>query len=89
MLVDAGPLYAYVDADDRHHAACAALLETHPGPLVVLHLVITELVHLISTRLGTRAELRFLGDLASGSFAIEPVRPSYVAAFALLPRVLA
>jgi hypothetical protein len=22
LLVDAGPLYAYIDADDRHHGAC-------------------------------------------------------------------
>ena len=26
VLIDAGPLYAYVDADERHHAACLALL---------------------------------------------------------------
>src|SRR4051794_3914336 len=28
LLVDAGPLYAYVDADDRHHRVCLELLET-------------------------------------------------------------
>jgi uncharacterized protein len=31
LIVDAGPLYAYVDADDRHHEACLELLETHPA----------------------------------------------------------
>jgi len=36
-------------------------------------LVITEAVHLIATRLGTEAEVRFVGDLAQGAFAIEPV----------------
>lgn len=35
-------------------------------------LVITEVVYLISTRLGTDAEVRFLGDLAGGSFRVEP-----------------
>ena len=73
MLIDAGPLYAYVDADDRHHAACLDLLRHHPGPLIVPHLVITEVAYLIGTRLGASAEVRFLGDLASGSFGIEPV----------------
>ena len=72
-MVDAGPLYAYIDADDRHHVACLELLETHPGPLIVPHLVVTEVVYFIATRLGAEAEVRFLGDLASGAFTIEPV----------------
>ena len=74
--MDAGPLYAYVDADDRHHAACLELLETHQGPLIVPHLVITEVVYFIGTRLDARAEVEFLGDLARGVFKVEPVRAS-------------
>jgi predicted nucleic acid-binding protein len=73
LLIDAGPLYAYVDASDRHHRACLELLETHPGPLIVPHLVITEVVYLIATRLGAAAEVRFLGDLGSGAFIVDPV----------------
>lgn len=65
-MVDAGPLYAYVDADDAHHAASLELLETHPGPLVVPSLVITEVTYLLATRLGVEPEVRFLGDLAVG-----------------------
>lgn len=38
-------------------------------------LVVTEVAYLIETRLGPQAEVRFLGDLASGSFATEPVTP--------------
>lgn len=66
-------MYAYVDADDAHHAACLELLETHPGPLVVPTLVVTEVAYLLATRLGWEAEARFLGDLASGAFTLEPV----------------
>ncbi len=73
LIVDAGPLYAYVDADDAHHHASLELLETHPGPLVVPTLVITEVVYLLGSRLGADAEVRFLGDLAAGHFAVEPV----------------
>ncbi|MDA8332544.1 MAG: PIN domain-containing protein [Candidatus Dormibacteraeota bacterium] len=76
VLVDAGPLYAYVDADDRHHAACLDLLQTHPGPLLVPELVVTEVVYLIASRLGTDPEVRFLGDLASGVLSVEPVHPA-------------
>jgi predicted nucleic acid-binding protein len=72
-LLDAGPLYAYVDADDGHHAASLELLETHPGPLVVPMLVITEVTYLLATRLGVEPEVRFLGDLAAGAFSIDPV----------------
>lgn len=69
-------MYAYVDADDAHHAASLRLLETHPGPLVVPTLVITEVVYLLRTSLGTEPEVRFLGDLADGVFHIEPVAAS-------------
>lgn len=72
-MVDAGPLYAYVDADDAHHASSLELLQTHPGPLIVPTLVITEVVYLLGTRLGVEAEVRFLGDLADGAFTVEPV----------------
>jgi predicted nucleic acid-binding protein len=62
---------AYVDADDAHHEACLELLETHPGPLLVPTLAVTEVVYLIQSRLGWQAEVRFLGDLASGSLIVE------------------
>ncbi|MGN6686135.1 MAG: type II toxin-antitoxin system VapC family toxin [Actinomycetales bacterium] len=73
MAVDAGPLYAYVDADDAHHEASLELLETHPGPLIVPMLVITEVAYLLATRVGPEPEVRFLGDLAAGAFTVEPV----------------
>ncbi|WP_242424562.1 type II toxin-antitoxin system VapC family toxin, partial [Frankia sp. EI5c] len=46
------------------------------GPLIVPTLVITEVVYLLGTRLGTQAELRFLADLASGAFDVETVHPT-------------
>ena len=46
-----------------------------PEPLVVPTLVVTEVACLIGTRLGANAEVRFLGDLASGDFVVEPVAP--------------
>ena len=76
LIVDAGPLYAYIDRDDRHHAASLDLLETHPGPLIVPTLVITEVAYLLGTRLGVDPEVRFLGDLAAGNLIVEPVAAS-------------
>jgi uncharacterized protein len=43
---------------------------------VVPVLVITEAAYLIAARLGTDAEVRFLGDLAAGAFTVEPVVPA-------------
>ena len=73
-MVDAGPLYAALDADDRHHQPCRELLESHPGPLLVPILVVTEVAYLLASRLGPEAEVRFLGDLAAGVLVPEQVR---------------
>lgn len=43
------------------------------GPLLVPVLVVTEVAYLVATRLGPEAEVRFLGDLASGALTVEPV----------------
>jgi hypothetical protein len=52
---------------------CLNLLEEHPGPLIVPVLVIAEVANLLETRLGSDAEVRFLGDLAGGNLIAEPV----------------
>jgi predicted nucleic acid-binding protein len=73
VLVDAGPLYAYIDADDAHHEDSLALLASYPGPLVVPVLVLAEVAYLVGTRLGPEPEVRFLGDLAGRTFVTIPV----------------
>jgi uncharacterized protein len=75
LIVDAGPLYAYYDADDKHHTACLALLDGDPGPLVVPALAVTEVAYLVGRRAGWRAEVTLLGDIARGGVIVEPVRP--------------
>jgi uncharacterized protein len=75
VVVDAGPLYAYVDADDRDHSACLEVLESDRGSLVVPMLAIAEVVYLIGRRLDVATEVRFIGDLRSGAFRVEPVHP--------------
>lgn len=40
---------------------------------MVPQLVIAEVTYLIAMRLGTQAEVRFLGDLAAGNLLPEPV----------------
>ena len=38
-------------------------------------LVVTEVAYLLQTRLGPEAEVRFIGDLASGALMVEAVKP--------------
>ena len=61
--------------DPRSSRGCRDLLETEPGPLVVPMLAVGEAAYLISRRLGPEHEVQFLGDLSTGVFLIEPVRP--------------
>jgi uncharacterized protein len=44
--------------------------------LIIPTLVLTEATYLLGTRLGWEPEVRFLGDLATGGFALEPVSPA-------------
>lgn len=37
-------------------------------------LVVTEVTYLVGSRLGPRAEIRFIGDIAAGKLTPEPVR---------------
>jgi uncharacterized protein len=85
-LVDAGPLYAYIDADDAHHEECLALLEDYAGPLAVPVLVVAEVTYLVGTRLGADAEVSLLGDLASGSFATVGVEDDWLRIAELVAR---
>lgn len=64
-----------MDADDRHHTDSLELFESHPGPLIVPALVITEVAYLVGTRLGYQVEVRLLGDFAAGTFVAEAVHP--------------
>ena len=38
--------------------------------------MVTEAAYLVSTRLGSEAEVRLIGDLAAGDFLVEPVAAS-------------
>jgi predicted nucleic acid-binding protein len=76
VIVDAGVLYANIDRDDRHHLVAREFIATTEAVLRVPMLVVTEVAYLVATRLGTVAEIRFLGDLAAGEVIAEPVHPA-------------
>jgi uncharacterized protein len=62
-IVDAGPLYAAADSDDRDHAASLATLSRADLRLVIPALVIAETTYFVGRRLGPDAERAFLDGL--------------------------
>lgn len=47
VIIDAGPLIAWFDAADAHHAAVKALLNSYRGELLSTWPVLTEVCHLL------------------------------------------
>jgi predicted nucleic acid-binding protein len=73
LLVDSGPLYAAAATRDKHHQRAVELLANSPRPLLVPALVLTEVSHLLSDRIGPHAELAFSRSLADAELVVEPV----------------
>jgi predicted nucleic acid-binding protein len=63
-IVDTGPLYAAVDADDADHGACVAALQSPGLRLVVPAMVLAEATYLVGSRMGPRVEATFLRGVA-------------------------
>jgi len=64
-VVDAGPLYAAADADDRDHAVSLATLARADLRLVIPALVVAEATYFVGRRLGAEAERAFLHGLGA------------------------
>jgi predicted nucleic acid-binding protein len=68
-VVDSGPLYAAVDADDDDHGRCVAVLTRPDLELVIPAMVVAEVTFLVGRRLGPDVESSFLRGLSQ--FEIE------------------
>jgi predicted nucleic acid-binding protein len=74
LICDTGAVYALYDADDMHHAAAKAVVETEAGPLFLPIVLLAEIDYLLTTRLGADAALDFLQSIEIGAFTV--VTPS-------------
>jgi predicted nucleic acid-binding protein len=54
LIVDTGPLVAYLNRNDRDHERCAALLDSRTDDLLVTPYVATEACYLVATYVGAR-----------------------------------
>lgn len=62
-IVDTGPLYAAVDADDQDHRAVLAAMESPRMRLIIPALVVAEATYLVGHRMGPAVEAAFLRSL--------------------------
>jgi predicted nucleic acid-binding protein len=76
LILDTGPLLAALDAADRDHDDCAALVNDANEDRVVPALVLSELDYWCARRLTPDAWLIFLDDVLAGIYRVEP--PSVV-----------
>lgn len=70
VVCDTGAIYALYDADDAHHLAVKAVVETEPGPLFLPVVLLAEIDYLLNERLGVDATLDFLGSLDTQAFTL-------------------
>jgi predicted nucleic acid-binding protein len=70
ILVDAGPLVAVIDADDRHHTACTAALKKLAPPLVTVWPAVVEAMYLLAE---FRAQDALWQMILRGVLVMEPL----------------
>lgn len=70
LVCDTGPLLALLDADDRHHASCVAMVEELGHDLVVPGPVLVELDYWVRKELGVEVWRVFVDDLERGAYGL-------------------
>lgn len=96
IAVDTGFFLALLDADDRHHLAAKALVDSVQEGWITSWPVVTETVYMLQTRLSVRAAIAFVQEIADGSITVwnmpeEALRtiPALMQRYATLPMDLA
>jgi uncharacterized protein len=69
LIVDTGPLVAYLNRNDPDHDRCAALLESRTDNLLVTPYVVTEACYLVGRHVGAAAEINLVEALAAGDLS--------------------
>lgn len=69
LIVDTGPLVAYLNRNDPDHGRCAALLESRTDELLVTPYVVTEACYLVGKYVGAEAEINLVEALVGGDLS--------------------
>jgi predicted nucleic acid-binding protein len=65
LLVDTGPLVAYLNRKDPDHQACVPLFTSRTDELLITPYVLTEACYLIAKYLGAEAEANLIEAVAA------------------------
>ena len=79
ILVDTGFLLALANRRDAHQARALQALGKVRGAMHTTWPVLTETCHLLASRLGMDAEIKFVQSLALGAFEIFEMQRSHLA----------
>jgi hypothetical protein len=72
ILLDTSGLLAAIDASQRRHAECAAVLQGADGPLLLSPFVLAELDYLLGRHVSTAAQTALLGEVVRAAYRLEP-----------------
>jgi predicted nucleic acid-binding protein len=70
IVIDTGPLVAIADRRSKDRQACLEVLVNAKPPRLIPTPVITEVCQLLSSRVGTYAEVAFLRSLTGGDVEV-------------------
>jgi len=72
IVLDTGGLYAALDANEALHGRAVAALVAAAPPRVVSPFVLAELDYLVGSRVGHKAQLALLDEVARGAYQLDP-----------------
>lgn len=79
IVLDTSGLLAALDTAAKQHHAARAAIESARSPLILSPFVLAELDYLVASRLGYRAMLPVLRDVADGAYDLASIGPEDVA----------
>ncbi|MGH2449679.1 MAG: PIN domain-containing protein [Candidatus Limnocylindria bacterium] len=79
ILVDSSGLFDAMNETQPGHGAARLALEAEEAPYILSPFVVAELDYLISERVGLKAELAFLAEIAAGRYDLAPFAAGDVA----------
>jgi predicted nucleic acid-binding protein len=80
ILLDTSGLLAWIDGDQRQHAAVVSAMTAAKPPYLLSPFVLAELDYLLSTRVGRESELALLAEVERGGFQLEHLSAADVGA---------
>ena len=80
ILADSSGLLAAIDSSQRDHMAAVRALQAAEPPLLLSPFVLAELDYFLAHRIGSKAEIALLEEVAAGAYQLEPFDRDDVAA---------